>query len=161
MHDRRPVAVEFVQFIEQPRQRDVDRPRYCAAFELTPISHVDDDEVGDCGAARRKLAGGQPRAALNEFGVVEERLQRLGQVAADIVEADPAQANLCLELAARFAHQHDVLVGPQHIARPLGEPAAETHIHRAAQMTGCEVGRFARVQHDRAVGLPVQHLGHR
>jgi hypothetical protein len=25
-------------------------------------------------------------------------------------------------------------------------------------MTGCEVGRFAGVQHDRAVGLPVQNL---
>ena len=88
-------------------------------------------------------------------------MQRLGQVAAYIVETDPAQANLCLELAARFAYQHDVLVGPQHIARPLGEPAAQTHIHRAAQMTGCEVDRFAGVQHDRAAGLPVQNLGHR
>jgi hypothetical protein len=71
---------------------------------------------------------------------------RFRQLTNDVVVADSTEPNLGLDSERRVAHEHDVAIGCQHVAAPLREPTLEPHVHRAAEMPGCEVGRFPGVE---------------
>src|SRR5439155_16371262 len=114
--------------IEQVCERQVHRTRDGAGRDLTRIADVDHDEVGDGLHALGQLHRGEARAAHDRVGTREEGEDRVGQVAHDPVEPDAGQPDLGLELRAGVAHQHDLVVGPQHVTRVLGEAAVEADV---------------------------------
>ena len=77
------------------------------------------------------------------------------------VEADSCQAHFRLRLVTGRGHQHDRGLGRHDLSGVLGEPAAETDIDRATQVSGGERHVVASIDHDRAGMLVVERLGHR
>src|SRR6201997_2518438 len=71
------------------------------------------------------------------------------QLTDDPVVAHSAKADFRLKRERRIANEHNVAVGCQQIADPLGEASLKTDVDRSAQMTRGEVGRLPTVEKDR------------
>ena len=83
----------------------------------------------------------------------------IGKESDHIVETDPAEADLGLELSSRWCQDHDPLLGQQHGTRVLGEPSFETDVYRSPKMRRREVLGRAGVEYDRTFELLGGELG--
>src|ERR1700756_2960729 len=80
------------------------------------------------------------------------------QLTDDAVVADSAKADFRLKRERWIADEHDVAVGCQQIAGPLGEASLKTDVDRPPQMTRGVVGRLAAVEKDRTVVTVLAYL---
>lgn len=157
--DHGKVAVQRVERVGEDGQRDLHRPGYRPVRRLRRGADVDQLQVGFQACQLGQLPDGEPGAALGQLRPAWQHRRGLGQLAHDLVQADPGQADPGLGGERWVTDQHDVPAGRQDIARPLGEAALQADVDRPGHMGGREVGRLAWVEENRAGVPPGQDVG--
>ena len=135
---RRPErrSVEGGERVGEHGEGDLPRARQACRRGLAGAAHVDHLQVGLEPAQLGELLDRQPRARL-DAAPAGRRTRRPGRRAARRRgrSRPGARRTLASTASAGIADEHDVAVGRQHVAAPLREPALQTDVHRAAQMS--------------------------